>query len=229
MIVPHWWTLDNQSPLSALCVCVCVRVLCCTWRKVCASVWSGETWSWSWHCWSSSVPSGHESLPRNDCTLHTKRHTVTLLRPSGLEITNLTFLFKQNMVYVFHQRKEQSENKQEKPHFYKWRQQVVELWRQLQKVGFVFFPCIQDQKGFPLCWVTPLSCKHTALPDKHTHSLSYQRILYSHNLTFCLMWMLAPVTSDPIHVNIVINTYIYSRACTVCFKLHVDAKWLRPK
>lgn len=42
-----------------------------TWRKACVSVWSGAKWSWNWCCWSSSVPSGHGSLPRNDCTLHT--------------------------------------------------------------------------------------------------------------------------------------------------------------
>lgn len=43
-----------------------------TWRKECVSGWSGATWSWNWCCWSSSVPSDHGSLPRNDCTLHTQ-------------------------------------------------------------------------------------------------------------------------------------------------------------
>lgn len=42
-----------------------------TWRKVCVSAWNGVKWSWNWCCWSSSVPSGHGSLPRNDCTLQT--------------------------------------------------------------------------------------------------------------------------------------------------------------
>lgn len=44
---------------------------------------------------------------------HKETHS-NVVRPIELEITNLTFLFKQNMVYVFHQRKEQSENKLEK-------------------------------------------------------------------------------------------------------------------
>lgn len=62
---------DTQQSATSVCpLCVCF-----TWRRVCVSVWSGATWSWSWHCWSSSVPSGHGSLPRNDCTLHMKTHT----------------------------------------------------------------------------------------------------------------------------------------------------------
>lgn len=60
--------LDNQVFLSAVWVCV----FCGTWCKVCASVWGGEMWSWSWHCWSSFVPSGHGSSLQNDCTLPRK-------------------------------------------------------------------------------------------------------------------------------------------------------------
>lgn len=53
-----------------------------TWRKACVSAWNGVKWSWNWCCWSSSVPSGHGSLPRNDCTLQT--------HPQGkiLDLTN---------------------------------------------------------------------------------------------------------------------------------------------
>lgn len=43
-----------------------------TSRKACVSAWNGVKWSWNWCCWSSSVPSGHESLPQNDCTLQTQ-------------------------------------------------------------------------------------------------------------------------------------------------------------
>lgn len=52
-----------------------------TWRKVCVSVWSGATWSWNWCCWSSSVPSDHGSLPRNDCTLHTQEEEHQTWQP----------------------------------------------------------------------------------------------------------------------------------------------------
>lgn len=73
----------RQSVTWMLRVCVCL-----TGRIVCVSVWSGATSSWSWHCWSSSVPSSHGSSPRNDCSLqthtraHRDTHIDTLLDPA---------------------------------------------------------------------------------------------------------------------------------------------------
>lgn len=52
-----------------------------TWRKECVSGWSGAKWSWNWCCWSSSVPSDHGSLPRNDCTLHTQEEIYQPWQP----------------------------------------------------------------------------------------------------------------------------------------------------
>lgn len=67
----HQLTADSWLPVSVYV----------TWRKECVSGWSGATWSWNWCCWSSSVPSDHGSLPRNDCTLHTQEEIYQPWQP----------------------------------------------------------------------------------------------------------------------------------------------------
>lgn len=73
---------------------------------------------------------------------------------------------------------------------------------------FIFH--VQVQRGFSQCWTILLNFKHATTTGTRTHKLrdiqmqavSCQHILYSHNVIVCLIWILTPVTSDPIHVNI---------------------------
>lgn len=87
-------------------------------------------------------------------------------------------------------------------------QQVQHVFWDVMKIARSLFPV---QKWFSQCWTFATIRRtlktHPRLTDMQTQALSCQQILCGHNLTVCLIWILTPVTSDPVHVNIITHTH----------------------